>query len=185
MLGFVYLLLLFSISMWSFLIAILISQGLGNLIENIIFKSTKKMIYSQVLLLSGNSFFSCLFWSEILQGNQNLKWKEFVEFTKRQNIFYRFQIIFTFWGYDTCICYNEMFPNTFNQLLTFIIPLVYHQNLKLIKLCLIYLKLTTLFSIIALCRVIWLHYIFNFYYFRGFLMKIWHNNISSSIYHQY
>ena len=42
----------------------------------------------------------------------------------------------------------------FPTLLTFIIPVVYHQNLKLIKLCLIYLKLTTLFSIIALCRVI-------------------------------
>ena len=51
--------------------------------------------------------------------HQNLKLiklclKEFDEFTKRQNIFYRFQIIFTFWGYDTFIFYNEMFPNTFN-----------------------------------------------------------------------
>ena len=150
------------------------------------FKTTKKFIYSQFLLLSGNSLvihvcFDLKFCRVIKTWNE----KSLMNSQKRQNNFYRFQIIFTFWGYDTCICYNEMFPNTFNQLLTFIIPLVYHQNLKLIKLCLIYLKLTTLFSIIVLCRVIWLRYIFNFYHFRGFLKKIWHNNISSSIYHQY
>ena len=156
------------------------------LIENRFFKTTQKIIYSQFLLLSGNSLvipvcFDLKFCRVIKTWNE----KSLMNSQKRQNDFYRFQIIFTFWGYDTCICYNEMFPNTFNQLLTFIIPLVYHQNLKLIKLCLIYLKLTTLFSIIALCRVIWLQYIFNFYHFRGFLKKIWHNNISSSIYHQY
>ena len=40
------------------------------LIENSFFKSTKKMMYSQVLLLSGNFVYFDL---KILLGNQNLK----------------------------------------------------------------------------------------------------------------
>ena len=146
------------------------------------FKTTQKIIYSQFLLLSGNSLvipvcFDLKFCRVIKTWNE----KSLMNSQKRQNNFYRFQIIFTFWGYDTCIFYNEMFPNTFNIYNTCSIS----SKFKIIKLCLIYLKLTTLFSIIALCRVIWLQYIFNFYHFRGFLKKIWHNNISSSIYHQY
>ena len=85
------------------------------LIENVFFKSTTKIIYSQVLLLSGNSLvtpvcFGLKFCSVIKTWNE----KSLMNSQKRQNNFYRFQIIFTFWGYNTCICYNEMFPNTFN-----------------------------------------------------------------------
>ena len=152
------------------------------LIENMFFKTTKKIIYSQFLLLSGNSLvtpvcFGLKFCSVIKTWNE----KSLMNSQKDKMIFTNFKLFSLF--EDMALAFAIM--KYFLTLLTFIIPVVYHQNLKLIKICLIYLKLTTLFSIIALCRVIWLHYIFNFYYFRGFLMKIWHNNISSSIYHQY
>ena len=136
-------------------------------------------MYSQILLLSGNSLFSCLFWSEILQGNQKT-----VEFTKRKNIFNRFKIFSLFWRYDTCICCNEMFPIIFNICNTSFISSKYEVN----KTFLISVKLTTLSQLLYQvpgCRVIWLQYIFNFYYFWRFLKEIWHNNISSSVYHQY
>ena len=85
------------------------------LIENMFFKTTQKIIYSQFLLLSGNFLvipvcFDLKFCRVIKTWNE----KSLMNSQKRQNNFYRFQIIFTFWGYDTCIFYNEMFPNTFN-----------------------------------------------------------------------
>ena len=146
------------------------------------FITIKKNIYSQFLLLSGNSlvtpvYFDLKFCSVIKTWNE----KSLMNSQKRQNILSDFKLFSFFEDMTLAFAIMKCFPT----LLTFIIPVVYHQNLKLIKLCLIYLKLTTLFSIIALCRVIWLQYIFNFYHFRGFLKKIWHNNISSSIYHQY
>ena len=129
------------------------------LIETISFKSTQKTIYSQVLLFSGNSFFSCLFWSEILQGNQNLKWKEFVEFTKRQNVFTDFKLFSLFWRHDTCICYKEMFPIIFNIYDTSIISSKFKINKTLFDFCEIDY---TLSITVPECRVIWLQYIFNF-----------------------
>ena len=51
--------------------------------------------------------------------------------------------------------------NCFPSFLTFIIPVSYHKNLKLIKLCLISVKLTTLsqllYQVPDCSRVIWLH----------------------------
>ena len=80
------------------------------LIENMFFKTTQKIIYSPFLLLSGNFLvipvcFDLKFCRVIKTWNE----KSLMNSQKRQNNFYRFQIIFTFWGYDTCICYNEIF----------------------------------------------------------------------------
>ena len=87
-----------------------------------------------------------------------MKWKEFVEFTKTQNIFLHISNYFYFFE-DMILAFAKL--NCFPSFLTFIIPVSYHKNLKLIKLCLISVKLTTLsqllYQVPDCSRVIWLH----------------------------
>ena len=94
-------------------------------IENSFFKSTKKLIHRFCYLLVIKT------WNE----------KSFVNSQKDKIIFTDFKLFSLF--EDMILAFSIM--KCFPTLLTFIIPVVYHQNLKLIKLCLISVKLITLF----------------------------------------
>ena len=87
-----------------------------------------------------------------------MKWKEFVEFNKTQNIFLHISNYFYFFE-DMILAFAKL--NCFPLFLTFIIPVSYHKNLKSIKLCLISVKLTTLsqllYQVPDCSRVIRLH----------------------------
>ena len=90
------------------------------------------MIYSQVLLLSGNFFcFDLKFCRVIKTWNE----KSLVNSQKDKIFFTDFKLFSLFWRYDTCICYNKMFPIIFNIYNIFIISSKFKINKTLFDFC--------------------------------------------------
>ena len=90
------------------------------------------MIYSQVLLLSGNFFcFDLKFCRVIKTWNE----KSLVNSQKDKIFFTDFKLFSLFWRYDTCICYNKMFPIIFNIYNIIIISSKFKINKTLFDFC--------------------------------------------------